>query len=219
MEYDFERVSESINTLIDLAKVNNDEDVVKQIDFTSTTSSLTDIEQIIEEIKYESISSIKGRVKGKKPKKPSNRGMYTTKDNIVETINKVILEVNTSSSSSPELSGINKGKQPTTNWLSLLPLINQRLTPTVIANMRSPSLVNRTGTFANSAKVINIEQTREGFPTFVFDYERDPYNVFDKTQGRSPWNTPERDPRALVDKSLREIVREMAIGRFYTRRA
>ncbi len=31
MEYDFERVSESINTLIDLAKVNNDEDVVKQM--------------------------------------------------------------------------------------------------------------------------------------------------------------------------------------------
>lgn len=31
IEYDFERVSESINTLIDLAKVNNDEDVVKQM--------------------------------------------------------------------------------------------------------------------------------------------------------------------------------------------
>lgn len=31
MEYDFERVSESINLLIDLAKENNDEDVVKQM--------------------------------------------------------------------------------------------------------------------------------------------------------------------------------------------
>jgi hypothetical protein len=105
------------------------------------------------------------------------------------------------------------------NWNSLLPLINSRLTPRVIANMRFPSLVNRTGTFANSAKVVNIEQTREGFPTFVYDYERDPYDVFDRTAGRSPWNTPERDPRTLVDKSVREIVREMAIGRFYTRRA
>lgn len=104
------------------------------------------------------------------------------------------------------------------NWSSLLPILNAKLTPRVIANMRYPSLVNRTGTFASSAKVINIEQTREGFPTFVFDYERDPYNVFDKTQGRAPWNTPERDPRALVDKSLREVLKEMAIGRFYTRR-
>jgi hypothetical protein len=105
------------------------------------------------------------------------------------------------------------------NWSRLLPVINSKLTPRVIANMRFPSLVNRTGTFANSAKVVNVEQTREGFPTFVFDYERDPYNVFDRNLGRSPWNTPERDPRALVDKSVREIVREMAIGRFYTRRA
>lgn len=109
--------------------------------------------------------------------------------------------------------------QKSMNWLSLLPIINAKLAPRVMGNMRSPALVNRTGTFANSAQVVNVEQTREGFPSFVFDYERNPYDVFDRTKGRSPWNTPERDPRALVDKSLREIVREMAIGRFYTRRA
>lgn len=105
------------------------------------------------------------------------------------------------------------------SWSKILPLLNAKLPPRVMANMRKPALVNRTGTLASSAKVINVEQTREGFPSFVFDYERNPYDVFDRTKGRSPWNTPERDPRALVDKSLREIVREMAIGRFYTRRA
>lgn len=105
------------------------------------------------------------------------------------------------------------------NWLRLLPLINAKLADQVVKNMRAPRLVNRTGTFASSAKVINVEQTREGFPSFVFDYERDPYDVFDRTKGRSPWNTPERDPRTLVDISVREIVREMAIGRFFTRRA
>lgn len=109
--------------------------------------------------------------------------------------------------------------QKSTNWLSILPIINAKLAPRVMANMKRPALVNRTGTFANSTKVVNIEQTREGFPSFVFDYERNPYDVFDRTKGASPWNTPDRDPRALVDKSLREIVREMAIGRFYTRRA
>lgn len=105
------------------------------------------------------------------------------------------------------------------NWSSILSIINAKLPPRVIANMRYPALVNRTGTFANSAEVVNVETTKEGFPTFVFNYEKDPYNVFDRTMGRSPWNTPERDPRALVDKSVREVVREMAIGRFYTRRA
>jgi len=106
-----------------------------------------------------------------------------------------------------------------TNWLSLINIINARLTPKVVANMKFPALQNRTGTFAGSAEVLTVESSREGYPTFVFDYERNPYDVFDRTLGRSPWNTPERDPRALVDKSVREVVREMAIGRFYTRRA
>ena len=105
------------------------------------------------------------------------------------------------------------------NWLQLLPLINAQLTDKVMQNMKTPRLNNRTGRFAQSAKVVNVEQTPKGFPSFVFDYERDPYDVFDRTLGRAPWNTPQRDPRTLVDTSVREIVREMAIGRFFTRRA
>jgi hypothetical protein len=107
----------------------------------------------------------------------------------------------------------------TYNWSSILKIVNSKLPLKVIANMGTPSLVNRTGRFAQSAEVVRIEETREGFPSFVFNYERDPYDVFDRTLGRAPWNTPQRDPRALVDKSVREIVREMAISRFYTRRA
>ena len=119
----------------------------------------------------------------------------------------------------PPIGDIDIPAQKSTNWLSLLPIINAKLAPRVLANMGKPALVNRTGTLANSARLVSIEQTNEGFPSFVFNYQRNPYDVFDRTKGRSPWNTPERDPRALVDRSLREIVREMAIGRFYTRRA
>jgi hypothetical protein len=106
-----------------------------------------------------------------------------------------------------------------TNWSSLIGIINAKLPQKVITNMGTPGLVNRTGTFANSTKVINIQTTKEGYPSIVFDYQRSPYDVFDKTKGKAPWNTPARDPRALVDRSVREIVREMAIGRFFTRRA
>lgn len=105
------------------------------------------------------------------------------------------------------------------NWSSLIAIINKKLPEQVANNMGAPGLVYRTGRFANSAEVVNIEQTKDGYPSVVFNYQRDPYNVFDRSLGRSPWNTPARDPRALVDKSVREIVQEMAIGRFYTRRA
>ena len=105
------------------------------------------------------------------------------------------------------------------NWSSLIAIINAKLPERVAKNMGAPGLVYRTGRLADSSKVVNIQTTKEGYPSIVFDYQRDPYDVFDRTKGASPWNTPARDPRALVDKSVREIVQEMAIGRFYTRRA
>jgi hypothetical protein len=105
------------------------------------------------------------------------------------------------------------------DWSSLRQIINSKLPQKVAANMGAPGLVYRTGTFANSTKVVNVENTKQGYPSIVFDYEREPYGVFDRRTGKAPWNTPSRDPRALVDRSVREIVREMAIGRFFTRRA
>lgn len=108
---------------------------------------------------------------------------------------------------------------PTTNWLSVVEIINAKLRDRIISNMQVPALQNRTGTLASSAKVVGVEITKEGYPSFVFNYSRNPYDVFDRTLGRAPWNTPERDPRTLVDRSIREIAKELAISRFYTRRA
>ena len=36
--------------------------------------------------------------------------------------------------------------------------------------------------------------------------------------GEAPWASPDRDPRKLIDESIREIAAQMAVGRFYTRR-
>lgn len=115
--------------------------------------------------------------------------------------------------------GVKYSKAPETNWASLINIINRKLPEQVARNMGAPGLVYRTGRFANSTRIVSIEPTTSGLPSIVFNYQRDPYDVFDRTLGASPWNTPARDPRALVDKSVREIVQEMAIGRFYTRRA
>lgn len=104
------------------------------------------------------------------------------------------------------------------NWSSIIAIINQKLESTLIQNMRAPSLVNRTGTFASSAKVTGVDITPDGYPSFIYDYKRDPYQVFDRTLGKAPWNTPERDPKTLITTSIRDIVKELAIGRFYTRR-
>lgn len=143
-------------------------------------------------------------------------GIYSK---IVETASKESLASSTSPKKKNKESVPTNNQKMTPNWSSLTAIINAKLPERVANNMGSPGLVNRTGRFANSTKVVNVETTRDGYPSVVFDYERDPYDVFDRTKGASPWNTPQRDPRALVDRSVREIVQEMAIGRFYTRRA
>jgi hypothetical protein len=102
--------------------------------------------------------------------------------------------------------------------LQLIGLINNALPKTVQKNMTSPALVNRTGRFAQSVRVTDIVQTPKGFPSIGYTYQRNPYQVFEDGAGSAPWANGERDPRQLIDGSIREIAAQFAIGRFYTRR-
>ena len=101
--------------------------------------------------------------------------------------------------------------------LELLGLLNQKLPETVRKNMKEPSLVNRSGRFADSVKVTEIAQTPQGFPSIGYTYRRDPYQVFEEGSSGN-WSNGYRDPRDLIDKSIRELAAQFAIGRFYTRR-
>jgi len=114
---------------------------------------------------------------------------------------------------------LKRGKQKTQNLFSIMTLINQKLPEQVRKNMGSPRLENTTGRFASSVKLTSVTTTRRGFPSFGYTYRKDPYQIFeDGAMGKSPWADSHRDPRQLIDASIREIAAEMAIGRFYTRR-
>jgi len=104
------------------------------------------------------------------------------------------------------------------NIFRLATLINQKLSDTVRKNMGPPGLENVTGRFANSVKVTDVSLTAKGYPSIGYTYQRDPYQVFEVGMGSPGWATSERDPRKLIDASIREIAAEMALGRFYTRR-
>ena len=81
--------------------------------------------------------------------------------------------------------------------------------------MQPPSLQYQTGRFASSVRVTNINTTAQGFPSIGYTYERGRYETFEVGNRQG---SPERDPRALIDKSIREIAVQYALGRFYTRR-
>jgi len=100
----------------------------------------------------------------------------------------------------------------------LMAILNQKLPQTVVKNMGPPGLQNQTGRFASSVKVTDVSRTAQGFPSVGYTYQKNPYQVFEMGQGQPPWADPDRDPRKLIDASIREIAAQFAIGRFYTRR-
>jgi len=111
----------------------------------------------------------------------------------------------------------NAGKSHKASLYTVLALINDKLPETVRKNMGPPRLENQTGRFANSVKMTDVIQTPQGFPSFGYTYRKDPYEVYEKSSGSRFANT-DRDPRDLIDASIREIAAGYALGRFYTRR-
>lgn len=104
------------------------------------------------------------------------------------------------------------------SMFSIMAMINQKLPRVLEKNMNYPRLQNRTGTFLRSVRLTDVGQTRQGFVSFGYTYQTDPYQVFEVGIGKAPWATNDRDPRKLIDASIREVAAEMALGRFYTRR-
>ena len=98
---------------------------------------------------------------------------------------------------------------------SYIGVFNQQLPGVVAKNMIPPALQYQTGRFASSVRVTDITQTAQGFPSVGYTYMRNPYETFE--QGNAQGSV-QRDPRKLIDKSIREIAVQFAIGRFYTRR-
>ena len=104
------------------------------------------------------------------------------------------------------------------SMFSFIAMINKKLPRTVEKNMRAPRLENQSGRFARSVEIKDVIQTRKGFPSFGYTYDKEPYQVFEVGKGLEPWATPDRDPRRLIEGSIREIAADMALGRFFTRR-
>jgi len=83
--------------------------------------------------------------------------------------------------------------------------------------MGSPRLENQTGTFAGSVRAIDVQETAKGFTSIGYLYQKKPYQVFESTSG-TRFSSAARDPRTLIDLSIREIVAQFGLGRLYTRR-
>ena len=110
-----------------------------------------------------------------------------------------------------------KEQVPTARSESLVALINYSLSSEVKKLMTGgPRLQNRTGRLADSAKVTSASSKR-----ILVEYMSNPYDVFSKDRGASPWNSLNRDPVDLISLAVRNILaknnkryaRSVSIGR------
>ena len=110
-----------------------------------------------------------------------------------------------------------QAKQTTPNLASILGYLNMKLPDVVAGNMGDPRLNYRTGRFAQGVRATDISRTPQGFPSIGYTYEKSKYGQFESTSG-TRFADIDRDPRPLIDRSIREIVMQLGIGRIYTRR-
>lgn len=89
-----------------------------------------------------------------------------------------------------------------TSLVNVTSMINSLLQGYLADNMKQPALVYRTGRLASSVRVTQMNLTREGQVTAFYEYMKRPYQTFERgfKQGNKY-----RDPRRLIDKSIREI--------------
>lgn len=110
-----------------------------------------------------------------------------------------------------------EAKQTVPNLASILGFLNMKLPDVVAGNMGDPRLNYRTGRFSQSVRATDVSRTPQGFPSIGYTYDKANYGQFEKTSG-TRFADIDRDPRPLIDSSIREIVMQLGMGRIYTRR-
>lgn len=106
-------------------------------------------------------------------------------------------------------------QEVTLDLISVKNIINEHLPEYVKANMGKGSATEvlnwRTGRFSSSAEVLNLFKVTNTKATVIeglISYMRSPYDVF-RPGGKL--HKPGRDPKKLIDKSIRQILKDKAL--------
>jgi len=93
-----------------------------------------------------------------------------------------------------------------TSAMNIQAILDQRIKQQVQDNMgEGGALVNRTGRFAQSVSVEKVMQSRQGVLTAFYTYMKAPYQTFERGYAQGSLR---RDPRKLINRSIREIAME-----------
>jgi len=194
---------------LEAAALNALEQELKDIANLKGSTTLKDgISQVV---LYE-LAPKRAKVTGKRKKKIQEKssGKSTKKTKAKKAV-RVIRDDSIDASSIPK----SRVRASQYSIAALLGALNQQIPKTVAENMESPRLNYQTGRFASSVRVTDIATTARGFPSIGYTYMKYPYQTFEPGYRQG---SVDRDPRKLIDTSIRQVAAQFAIGRFYTRR-
>ena len=186
------------------------------VDQEGSDSKATKVEKEIVDAFVSNLKGVKKKVKRAKKgpiKKANTSGVKSKERKPKASVGAAFKDTSAAKTKTRKLNKKGLASTP----LQLIGIMNQRLPQEVRENMQTPALVNRTGRFADSVKITDINSTAKGFASVGYTYDRDNYGQYESTSG-SRWADPDRDPRMLIDRSIREIAATAALGRFFTRR-
>lgn len=94
-------------------------------------------------------------------------------------------------------------------------IINANLLEALKGNMGFPSLINRTGSFAESVKVTTIKEIGDCEFDVNYVYQVRPYSVFDPSVSNYHRLSSEaRNPNRIIQESIREVVKKLIGEKF-----
>ena len=138
------------------------------------------------------------KVKRKKTYKPKRKKSAVLKNAGLLAVNKRGKKAKGAARTQPDL-------------LKLRNLINAMLPDELLSQMQLPRLRNRTGRFRNSARVTDLRVGPRGGTEIDYTYQLDPYQTFEPGGAQGSTN---RDPRALIGGTIREIAQELMGAKF-----
>jgi len=157
------------------------------------------IDNAIEGVRYK-VSPSKSRTKkNTKPRKQKKKKLVTP---TLATIKARHKQAETKAKKAIVTNRLQDPRGRFTSLVNVTSMINSLLHGQLKENMKPPALVYRSGRFASSVRVTQMNFTREGQITAFYEYMKRPYQTFERgfKQGNEF-----RDPRRLIDKSIREV--------------
>ena len=135
------------------------------------------------------------KVRGKKSKEKSIRGASSK-------TSKAYIAASRGVRARPKTGKSIEEAKTTQSPIALRNLLNEMLPQMVASKMTSPALQFRTGRFANSARVENVDVGPRGGIGIDYTYMRDPYETFEPGNKQG---SVQRDPRKIIGASIREL--------------